>query len=145
MDIYYRLPENIQHKIFMHFRHPIAQQLHDNPWIIPKIINKWPAPPTTEYRLALAKMVNNPYPRKRCGCIYYEQHQVCCNDIPEEELDTWDPVVRATPIQQAIWKNNVCSELKEKVCPYYCEYMARQIEILDEMERFHGNVYRRIT
>ena len=123
MDIYNRLPQDIQHKMFIYFRHPVAQQLHDYPWIIPQIIDKWPRPPTTRRRIDLARMVANSsaFGRKRCGCIYYEQHQVCCEDIPEEELDDWDPVVHATPIQQAIWKNNVCNELKNKINPYHYE------------------------
>ena len=87
MDIYNRLPEDIQHKMFIYFRHPIAQQLHNYPWVIPQVIKQWPSVPTTKYRISLAKMVANPImSRKRCGCIYYEQHQVCCNDLPEEEL-----------------------------------------------------------
>ena len=115
MDIYERLPLDIQRKMFQYFRHPIAQQLHNYPWVIPQIIYQWTPPPTTRYRIALAKMLANPTGiRHRCGCIYYEQHQVCCNDIPEEELDSWDPVVRATPIQQAIWKSNICYQIKKK-------------------------------
>ena len=115
MEIYERLPFDIQRKMFQYFRHPIAQQLHNYPWVIPQIIYQWPPPPTTKYRIALAKMLANPtHRRHRCGCIYYEQHQVCCEDIPEEELDSWDPVVRATPIQQAIRKSNVCYQIKKK-------------------------------
>jgi len=116
MDIYNRLPEDIQKKMFIYFRHPVAQQLHDNWWVIPQIINNWPPPPTTEYRLALARMVDNPTTgRHRCGCIYYEQHQVCCNDIPEEELDSWDPVIHTTPILQAIQKSNMCVQIKNQI------------------------------
>ena len=55
MDIYYRLPSDIRNKIFLHFRHPIAQQLHNYPWIIPEIINQWPPPPTIEYRPQTSK------------------------------------------------------------------------------------------
>ena len=130
MDIYNRLPEDIQHKMFIYFRHPIAQQLHNYPWVIPQVIKQWPSVPTTKYRISLAKMVANPIiSRKRCGCIYYEQHQVCCNDLPEEELDSWDPVVRATPIQQAILKSNVCSELRKKFThQYQCEVTAMRQE-----------------
>ena len=127
MDIYNRLPEDIQQKMFIYFRHPIAQQLHDYPWVIPQIINNWPPPPTTKYRIALAKMVAAPIKsRKRCGCIYYEQHQVCCNYLPEEKLDSWDPVVHTTPIQQAIQKSNMCFELKNSIHPYGCEVKAKQ-------------------
>ena len=131
MEIYNKLPEDIQHKMFIYFRHPIAQQLHKYPWVIPQVINQWPSPPTTRYRIVLAKMVTNSsgVRQKRCGCIYYEQHQVCCDNIPEEELDSWDPVVRATPIQQAILKSNVCSELKKKLThKYQCEVTAMRQE-----------------
>ena len=113
MEIYERLPYDVKREIIKYFRHPIAQKLHDYPWVIPQVIYQWPPPPTTEYRISLARMVNNPGPgRHRCGCRYYEQHQVCCNDVEEEELDSWDPVVRQTPIQQALQKSNLMWEIK---------------------------------
>ena len=112
MDIYQRLPKDIRQKIFRYFRHPFAQELHINPWIISKIINKWAPPQTPRQRIATAKMVMSAHSSKRCGCIYYEQHQVCCNDIPEEELDTWDPIIKATPIQQAIQKALVLNSIR---------------------------------
>jgi len=132
MDIYNKLPEDIQRKMFIYFRHPIAQQLHDYPWVIPQIINKWPPPPTMKYRIALARMIANPtMGRKRCGCIFYEQHQVCCNDIPEEELDSWDPVVHTTPILQAIQKSNMCFQLKRYIRPYgACRYYECEVKAM---------------
>ena len=121
MEIYYRLPSDIQQKMFKYFRHPIAQQLHNYPWVIPQIINSWPPPPTTKYRLALARMVMNPNPsQQRCGCRYYEQHQVCCNDIPEEELEDWDPLVKATPIQQAIQKSKYINSIEAAAKRRWC-------------------------
>ena len=115
MDIYERLPYDVKREIIKYFRHPFAQALHDYPWIIREIKNQWPAPPTTTKRIALARMVMNPGPRKRCGCIYWEQHAVCCKYMDEEDLDTWDPLVRSTPIMQAIHKTKICDELKKKL------------------------------
>ena len=113
MEIYDRLPSDIQRKMFQYFRHPIAQQLHNYPWVIPQIINQWPPPPTTADRIAMARLVMQSHPRQRCGCCrYYEQHQVCCNYLLEEELDTWDPVIKATPIQQAIQKCNLLENIE---------------------------------
>ena len=65
-------------------------------------------------------MIYNPKCRQRCGCKYYEQHQVCCEGMKEEELDSWDPIVHATPIIQAIQKSKMCDELVEKVLPWEC-------------------------
>ena len=119
MEIYDRLPYDVKREIVRYFRHPLAQALHDYPWVIPQIINQWPPPPTTEYRIKIAKMVNNPKCLRRCGCIYYEQHQVCCEDLPEEQLDSWDPVVRSTPIMQGIEKMRMCDEIL-KLPAYKC-------------------------
>ena len=114
MDIYWKLPYDIRSKIFMHFRHPVACLLNAYPWVFAEIYLQWPAPITTERRIDIAKMINDPraaHFRQRCGCTYYEQHQVCCNDIPEEELETWDPVIHQTYIQQAIQKHNMLTQL----------------------------------
>ena len=81
MDIYNRLPEDIQRKMFIYFRHPVAQQLHDYPWIIPQIINNWPPPLTTEYRIALAKMVENPTIHRTICCVQ------CGKPLPLDDQD----------------------------------------------------------
>ena len=70
MEIYHRLPPDIQQKMFQYFRHPIAQQLHNYPWIIPQIINQWPPAPTAKHRLALARMVMNPTPLDSVAVAY---------------------------------------------------------------------------
>ena len=118
MDIYYKLPHDIQSKICFYFRHPIAEALHKYPWIIPEIKYNWSPPPTTKKRLAYAYCLyrrrgyGGGGGRKRCGCIWYEQHQLCCNDVPEEELEFWDPVIRTTPLQQALLKMRLMTNLK---------------------------------
>ena len=115
MEIYDQLPYDIKREIIQYFRHPTAQALHDDPWIIREIVWGWPRCPTTKYRIRLAQMICNSRCRKRCGCCYYEQHQVCCDGLEFEDLDTWDPAVRSTPIMQAIQKSNLCHELIKKV------------------------------
>ena len=115
MDIYGQLPYDIKREIIKYFRHPTAQALHDDPWIIREIVWGWPRCPTTKHRIRFAQMIYNSKCRQRCGCRYYEQHQVCCDGLEFEELDSWDPAVRSTPIMQAIQKSNICYELLKKV------------------------------
>ena len=117
MDIYYKLPHDIQSKICFYFRHPIAEALHKYPWIIPEVKYNWPRPPTTKVRLAYAMMLyRGSTSRHRCGCRFYEQHQECCNYVPEEELEFWDPVVRTTPLQQALQKMRLMTNIKAVQC-----------------------------
>lgn len=130
MDIYYKLPTDIQSKICFYFRHPNAQMIQDNKWHVKAIINHYPQIPTIENRLRYAFCI---YARQRycggrsrkpCGCIWWEQHEVYCNDIEPEDLEFWDPAIKSTPLIQAIEKSNVCYELKQKINPYYCEVKA---------------------
>ena len=114
MDIYKRLPADIKSKIFMYFEHPIVTLLNQENYIW--IMNKLKSPPilSTMQRFNWAWILYHPLirTRKRCGCYWYEQHLICCDGLEFEELEDWDPAVKATPLMQALNKRSIMHEIK---------------------------------
>ena len=117
MDIYKRLPSDIKSKIFIYFEHPIVTLLNQENYIWVMNNLKYPPILSTKQRFNWAWTLYHPLTtsRKRCGCYWYEQHLVCCDGLEEEELEGWDPAVKATPLMQALNKNCIMHEIKRKL------------------------------
>ena len=117
MDIYKKLPQDIKNKLFMYFEHPIVTLLNKENYFWVK--NKLRCPPILSFkkRFYWAWIVYHPLTtrRQRCGCYWYEQHQCLCDDMELEELEGWDPAVKATPLMQALDKAAVMKNLRKRV------------------------------
>ena len=115
MDIYEKLLPELQALIRVYFQHPIAELVNDNKEYIITLTR----PPILSLieRYRLGKGIGC-FPRQRCGCVFWEEHQVVCNDVEPEKLPTWDWCVQSTPIQQALLKLNVLYELLLSTLPY---------------------------
>ena len=90
-------------------------------------VNNKNLPPllTIKQRLQYAKIVNTLYKPQQCGCIFFEQHLVECQHIQQEELEGWDSIMNATPLQQADRKRRLLLDLKNS-------FMYLQEEITEE-------------
>lgn len=112
MDIYKKLPLEIQRKIFYHFQHPISKTIkREVRWFWNKHRN---TPPICfDERLYWAKLANRTCYRHACGCTFREEHQVCCDYVKEENLEHWDIAVQSTPLLQALEKAHMHDELMQ--------------------------------
>ena len=68
----------------------------------------------TEKRVYWHKVVIN-CKKMKCGCLYIEEHLVCCENYDQRKFRNYDPNVKDTYLHQAIDKFIVLGQLKKKV------------------------------
>ena len=121
-SLYHDLPQELQSEIVKYLPiNPVAKLIKwwkRNEEAMPIMIPK--------ERIVCAKIINTRQEPKKCGCLFWEQHQIDCRWRQASSLPGYCNIVKLTPLQQADQKRLLLLALKN-----YFKYFQEETDDCD--------------